>query len=340
MSSKLPPDLFTRAAAVLVLTLSVSALVLSATADHAALFATRPLTVPLVGPPAPPSIYHLVIPLLIAATHRVAIRSDTVPLFFRVILTISAVWGLGAIWLTDLALHDRRLTLLHCLLLLVVLYPRDLRSLRGGAFTGLAAAGGLAACISYGAIWGETRCDEPSPVRCLTDTGLRVWIPRMLEGLGVRVFADLRSADLSGAILRNRDLRYADLSGSDLRGADLADTNLRRARMEEIKAAGSSWRSAYLDGATVAGADMRDVDMRRVHAYRLDLRAADLTGADLRDASLSHVYLAGTRLEGARLQGAYLRYSAGLTSSQLSRACGDADTRLPPELTLPACDRH
>jgi len=324
----------------LVLALSVTAVVLSAEADHAALFAARPLTVPLVGLPVPAFVYHLLIPVLLAATQRVAIRSDAPPPLFRTISTITAVSGLGAIWLTDLVLHDRRLTLLHCLLLLVILSPRDFRSLTGGAFAGLAAAAGLAACISYGAILGETRCGEPSPVRCLKDTGLRVWIPRILERLGVPVFADLRSADLRGAVLHNRDLRYADLSGADLRGTDLTGANLRRTRMREIKAAGSTWRSAYLDGATLASADMRDVDMRRVHAYRLDLRAADLAGADLREASLSHVYLAGTRLEGARLQGAYLRYSEGLISSQLSHACGDADTRLPPGLTLPACDRH
>ena len=60
----------------------------------------------------------------------------------------------------------------------------------------------------------------------------------------VRVYADLRGADLESA-----NLRGADLRGANLRGADLESANLR----------GANLRGADLESADLRGADLRGV---------------------------------------------------------------------------------
>ena len=50
-------------------------------------------------------------------------------------------------------------------------------------------------------------------------------------------------------------------------------------------------------------------------------------------AAISGTSLARTNLSGADLAGAL-----GLTQFQLSAACGDEATRLPPDFTVPRCD--
>ena len=42
-------------------------------------------------------------------------------------------------------------------------------------------------------------------------------------------------------------------------------------------------------------------------------------------------------LRGARFEGADLEHVQGLTQNQLTDACGNAETRLPEGLHLPAC---
>jgi hypothetical protein len=86
----------------------------------------------------------------------------------------------------------------------------------------------------------------------------------------------------------------------DHRGADLMGANLRAANLR-----GADLRGAYLIGADLSGAD---------------LRQADLLGADFR---------------AARIGGADLRQALFVTPPQLHAAQGDADTRLPTDLSRP-----
>jgi uncharacterized protein YjbI with pentapeptide repeats len=111
-----------------------------------------------------------------------------------------------------------------------------------------------------------------------------------------------RSA-VSALLLRASELMRADVPGQrpDHSGADLIGARLNGANLR-----GASLRGTYLIGAHLRGAD---------------LRTADLTGADLRDADLS----------GADLTG-----SLFLTQSQLAAAKGDARTKVPRRLILPA----
>lgn len=314
---------------------------LSVSVEQATLVADEPFSPPGTALQIPAAVIHWIIPALVVLSFQAAARAWASTPRVRALLTIAALIALGAVWLADLVRHDRWLSLFHCVLILTVLssgfsiwrYGR----IRPVGLVGTAIVACLLGLVSYGAVWGETRCDEPTYVRCLEHSGPRVWVPQILGHIGVAVFADLRHANLEGIRLAGRDLRYADMRGAVLQGANLAGTNLRRARLEDIRARESRWHSAYLDGASMAGADLRAADLRKVHAYRLDLRNADLSGADLRRASLSHAYLEGTGFDGARMQRAYLRYSQGLFPGQLRYACGDRDTRLPSGESLAVC---
>jgi hypothetical protein len=305
--------------------------------EHANLFSFRPLKAPGISILLPAHAYHIALPLLIAVSHRVVVQRASLPTIARGVLTVLAGVSAASVWLMDLPLRDRSLTLFHCSVLLLVMLPDRLFPFSWRKFSLVAVTGGLAAAISYGAIWGEARCDQPTPVRCLEETGLRVWIPAIFAELGLPAFAELRNADLRGLTLSGRDLQYADLSGADLRGANLSGANLRRARLADVRAAESDWQSAYLDGANMARADLRNADMRNVHAYRLNLEAADLRSSDLRGAGLSHTDLTGTLFDGAKLQGAYLRFSEGLVDGQLSGTCADRFTRVPAGIAAPVC---
>lgn len=93
----------------------------------------------------------------------------------------------------------------------------------------------------------------------------------------VRVGADLRGANLSGAYLSDASLSGADLFGAYLSDATLTDSNLTGAYL-----IGSNLHDADLSGADLSGADL----------YGANLTGADLTGADLRGADLT-----GARLD-------------------------------------------
>jgi hypothetical protein len=220
---------------------------------------------------------------------------------------VAALAALGFLWLMGLVRHDRLLSAWQglCLLALLLSGPLPRPAL---SVVALGAAAGLAV-VGYGAIWGETRCDEPGGTGCLVEGGPRVAVPRLLARAGVPVFADLRATDLRGADLRRRDLRFADLRGARLEGARLDDSNLRRARLDDVEASGSSWRGVFMNGASARAASLARADMRQVQAYLVDFSGADLRAADLRQASLSHALLSGVRIEGALTEGAYLRFT-------------------------------
>ena len=255
-------------------------------------------------------------------------------------LSVAIVIALTSVWAVSLVGHDRWLSLFHSALLVgaVWLALRQQFDTKWLSTNVAALAAALVALFSYGAIWGETRCDERGHVKCLVTDGPRIWVPKLFSSFRLAVFTALRGNDLEEADLSKRDLRYADLRNADLRGADLSKSNLRRARADYIQAEQSTWNNAYLDGATLSGAVLARSDLRNIHAYRVDLSTADLEGADLRRASLSHANLRGTKFDGTRLEGSYLRFVDGLTQTQLDTACGDDNTRLPPGLSIPACN--
>jgi uncharacterized protein YjbI with pentapeptide repeats len=113
-----------------------------------------------------------------------------------------------------------------------------------------------------------------------------------------------------------------DCVGCDLRGADLSNTCVKEHDLH--------------------GADFTDAD-----ASLMCMSFADFTGARFRGTELSGANLAGAKLDGADLTGAKtsitsflgtdLRHVKGLTQKQLDVACGDAATKLPPDLHVHTC---
>ena len=138
---------------------------------------------------------------------------------------------------------------------------------------------------------------------------------------------DLRKADLSNATLSGANLVAADLSGADLSGADLSGANLFGANLSHANLFGANLRDATLAHATLSGADLPLANLSNANLFDATLSGADLSRADLSGADLSR----------ADLSGADLSRAENLTQTQLDKACGNADTKLPEGLTLKPC---
>lgn len=168
--------------------------------------------------------------------------------------------------------------------------------------------------------------------------------------------ADLRDADLSRADFQRAsfagaDLESADLEGTDLDSAGFRNACLRKAVMRDADMEDADFRFAYLGRTDLRSPFLTRADFSFASLHGADLRGADLSGADFRGASLrcfaAHkkelspridcANLEGALLRGVRFEGADLEHVHGLTQAQLAEACGDAETRLPSGLSLPAC---
>jgi uncharacterized protein YjbI with pentapeptide repeats len=139
--------------------------------------------------------------------------------------------------------------------------------------------------------------------------------------------ANLTGADLTGANLSDADLIGANLSGADLIGANLIRAYLRDANLSLANLRGANLIRAKLRGADLFVANLGDADLSGAHLSDANLTDANLSGADLTDADLS----------GANLRGANLSSATSLTPTQLSKACGDSNTKLPEGLKLKPC---
>ncbi|KAA5804741.1 pentapeptide repeat-containing protein [Alkalicaulis satelles] len=131
----------------------------------------------------------------------------------------------------------------------------------------------------------------------------------------------------SGADCAQCNLFQADLSYRTLDRIDLS-----RARLRQADLSVSTFNQARFDGA--------DLSVSNLFAGRFT--GARFDGADLRQATLVGAHFGGARftganLSGANLSGAELESARGLTQAQLSTACGDARTTLPPGLVIAPC---
>ena len=171
-------------------------------------------------------------------------------------------------------------------------------------------------------------------------------------------YADLKDVDLSGVYgpLRGRICQVLESRGSrrydipymngpptteywvDRRSVvDLSDSKLNQAKLQESTLVGVNLQRAVLQladmsDACIVGGNLRGVDLRYTILKRAYLTNADLSGADLRYADLS-----GADLSYAVLSGADLSTARSLREDRLHGACGNDDTQLPGELTVPKC---
>jgi uncharacterized protein YjbI with pentapeptide repeats len=179
-------------------------------------------------------------------------------------------------------------------------------------------------------------------------------IPRALDLVGIRTYANLREAavaerpedwddqdwsrvtrvdlsnrnlafaDATRAFLANADLRGVNLTGAmleraDLRGAVLYDADYRIARLERANLLRTQLQDADLREAQLQGADLRDAQLQGAVLWEAQLQGANLRFAQLQGANLFRARLQGASLFRARLQGANLR-EAQLQGADLERA--------------------
>lgn len=165
---------------------------------------------------------------------------------------------------------------------------------------------------------------------------------------------NLAGADFDGQFLRLAALERADLTGARLRGADLTGIHLTRAKLAGADFSGSNMAGAVLTNADLRGANLSDARLDAVRVHGADFTGANIqranfrlleyvkkltfAGADARGTIFRHAFLGGVDFTGTDLRGADFTRATGLTDAQLSRACGDERTILPPGLSIPHCD--
>ena len=147
----------------------------------------------------------------------------------------------------------------------------------------------------------------------------------IVNGYGIRPFANLRGANLSDVNLRGADLCSANLSDVNLRGADLRSADLCSANLSDVNLRGANLRGADLSEADLRGADLRSADLRSADLCSANLRGADLSDVNLRGANLRGADLSDVNLRGANLRDVNLRWSHGIILIQ--GAIGDGYDR-------------
>jgi uncharacterized protein YjbI with pentapeptide repeats len=156
--------------------------------------------------------------------------------------------------------------------------------------------------------------------------------------------ANLIGANLSGATLSTTKLIGANLSGTNLVGAhlggaillaaNLSDANLGKANLSNAKLPSADLSNAHLLGANLSGANLGGANL--TGAILLE---ANLTGAELSGANLTGAILLAANLSDAKLPSADLSKAKNLTQTQLDKACGNANTKLPEGLKLKWCSK-
>jgi uncharacterized protein YjbI with pentapeptide repeats len=156
--------------------------------------------------------------------------------------------------------------------------------------------------------------------------------------------AKLEKADLAGAKLNEADLDYshleaANLSSAELKGAHLGGAHLQDAKLNGADLKGAQFFDAHLEGADLTSCEVAGAQFSGAHLQGANLMSCDLTEANLENANLENAILENAELKGSKLSGANLKDVKGLTQGQLNKAFGDANTKLPPGLTIPAQER-
>lgn len=113
-----------------------------------------------------------------------------------------------------------------------------------------------------------------------------------------------------------------DCVGCDLSGADLTNTCVKE---------------KDLHGANFDGANATLMCMSFANFTGASFRGTELSGANLAHAKLDGADMTGAKTAITSFLGTDLRKVKGLTQDQVNAACGDAQTKLPPGLTVHIC---
>ncbi len=108
--------------------------------------------------------------------------------------------------------------------------------------------------------------------------------------------------------------------------------------LRQVFEAHKIWR--WSEGKEGEQADLRRANLEGAYLCMANLQEANLKGANLQGVNLWRANLQGAILEGAILEGATLIRAKDLTQEQLDEACGDAKTKLPPNLSVKRCPKE
>ena len=158
---------------------------------------------------------------------------------------------------------------------------------------------------------------------------------------------DLRDSSLTGANLEKAGLSRSSLAGSNAEKANFSRVEGYRADFASVLATGASFVSAELQRANFSNAKLDGADFQKAELGRANFGNAAISNANFSMANLSRVNLnqakfdspidlTGTFLFLARLEGLDLSQAKGLQQWQVDQACGDANTKLPTGLNVPA----
>jgi uncharacterized protein YjbI with pentapeptide repeats len=126
--------------------------------------------------------------------------------------------------------------------------------------------------------------------------------------------ADLKRANLEGAIFNGANLLNADLTNANLEYAKLNEANLKCAILTE-----ANFEYAELCGAILWEADLTKTKLSHANLWQADLWQANMELSILRDANLHGTNLKDVNLSGADLRDANLR-EARLIETDFSSA--------------------
>ncbi|WP_173513874.1 pentapeptide repeat-containing protein [Sinorhizobium psoraleae] len=158
---------------------------------------------------------------------------------------------------------------------------------------------------------------------------------------------DLRRANLKSANLEKAKLVRASLVGASAEKANFAQVEAHRANFAGISAKGASFVNAELQRADFSQARLTDANFEKAELGRATFHGAKLKGTRFSRANLSRADFSGAYIEGAialdgsilfltRIEGVDLSAATGLQQAQVDQTCGDAATKLPPGLAVPA----
>ena len=133
---------------------------------------------------------------------------------------------------------------------------------------------------------------------------------------------DLTNANMAHGFFQLANMIDADLSGANFDGANLAGSQLNNAKAVKSSFVYTNFSGARLDGADLTGANFSNAWLNWTWFQGAKLDGANFTGA---------------RMPGAQLYGTDMSKAVGLTQDQIDKACGDASTKLPPGIRVPAC---
>ncbi len=109
-------------------------------------------------------------------------------------------------------------------------------------------------------------------------------------------------ADLRGANLRDADLAGAVFSGAVLDQADFSESDLADARLDRVSAIGSQFRKCNLERANLYGTDLREASLMKARLLRTSFTAGNLYSVSFLYATLGETDFQGANLDNTILQ--------------------------------------